>query len=88
MPKTVGTFKALQYLDGQGGGQIRFTFPNGYGASVICHAGSYGVAENLLELAVLKNDALCYNTPITDDVIGYLTLGQVVGYLQQIAALP
>jgi hypothetical protein len=50
------------------GYQIRLTFPNGYGASIINHTGSYG-----LEMAVLYDDALCYSTPITDDVIGNMT---------------
>lgn len=48
-----------------------YHFPNGYGASVICNSLSYG-----LELAVLKNLdekwQLCYTSPITNDVVGYI----------------
>lgn len=73
-----------------GGGMSRATheFENGYGASVIIGHFSYGGREGLYELAVLHNDSLCYDTHITDDVIGYLTKEEVEGLLDQIAALP
>lgn len=72
-----------------GGDQYRFTFLNGYGASVIRHAGSYGSELGLWELAVLgKNGHLTYRTLITDDVIGYLTEADVSKLLDDIAALP
>lgn len=72
-----------------------FKFDNGYGASVIKHSGSYGREEDLWELAVIefyKTDSelsyhLCYDTPITDDVIGYLTDQEIRKYLQQIKDL-
>ena len=50
-----------------------YQFPNGYGASVIKHKGSYGYSEDLWELAVLHEGELCYDTEITNDVSGYLT---------------
>lgn len=68
------------------GVQRLYRFENGYGASVVRHFGSYGGSEGLWELAVIKwNDDLfrqfdwdlCYSTPITDDVIGYLEEDQV-----------
>lgn len=66
----------------------RFKFENGYGASVIKHYGSYGYVEDLFELAVLdSNDDLCYETPITDDVIGYLTNDEVLELLERIRNL-
>lgn len=49
----------------------RFKFENGYGASVIKHEGSYGFEEDLWEVAVLKNDDLCFDTPVTCDVEGH-----------------
>ena len=51
----------------------RITFDNGYGASVVKHEFSYGGDKGLYELAVLGKDGeLTYDTPITNDVIGYL----------------
>ena len=70
----------------------RFKFDNDYGASVIKHYGSYGYAEDLFELAVLFFDDkgqghLTYNTPITNDVVGYLTNDKVLELLEQIKNL-
>jgi len=68
--------------------QKTYTFDNGYGASVICNQGSYGNTDGLFELAVLdKNGNLCYDTPITDDVEGYLSFQGVVDILNDIAEL-
>ncbi len=47
---------------------MRLEFPNGYGASVVNGEGTYG-----LEMAVLRNGGIVYDTPITGDVLGYLT---------------
>lgn len=68
-----------------------YRFRNGYGASVICNDISYGHEEGLWELAVIKwNEdewSLCYDTEITNDVIGYLNEQAVDNVLQQIEAL-
>ena len=56
------------------GVQATRTFSNGYGISVIKHAYSYGGLKGYYELAVLdKNGELTYSTPITNDVLGWLT---------------
>lgn len=68
-------------------------FPNGYGASLIKHPGSYGFGNDLWELAVRKYNKtrgrwyLCYDTPITDDVIGDLTVEAAIGLCKQICEL-
>ena len=64
--------------------RIRVMFPNGYGASIIKGDGSYGT-----ELAVITAEGLCYDTEITDDVIGNIeNLEELNGYLERIKALP
>ena len=68
-----------------------YKFENGYGASVICNDISYGHELGLWELAVIKwNEdewSLCYDTEITNDVIGYLNEDEVDNVLQQIEGL-
>jgi len=56
------------------GKKARMHFNNGYGVSVVSHNFSYGGKDGLYELAVLdSNGELTYTTPITSDVLGYLT---------------
>lgn len=62
-------------------------FPNGYGASIIRGAGSYGGDKGLWELAVTKNGNLCYDTEITDDVLGCLEEDEVLETMEKIAKL-
>lgn len=77
------------------GEQKVYRFPNGYGASVVRHRHSYGGATGHWELAVIRFPGaasdefdLVYDTPITDDVIGYLSDAHVAETLVLIAALP
>ena len=69
------------------GVQKVYQFPNGYGASVIKHKGSYGYKKGLWELAVLNEGELCYDTDISNDVIGHLNDPEVDNILGQIARL-
>lgn len=71
-----------------GGVRYEFSFDNGYGASVIKNPGSYGVEDDLWELAVLKDGHINYDTPITGDVEGYLTDEKVNELLRKIEQLP
>lgn len=75
---------------GSSGEYYEVSFENGYGASIIRHKYSYGGDRGLWEIAVLHGTGkrLCYKSPITDDVLGYLTEEQVTDYLDQIAQLP
>lgn len=65
-----------------------YQFPNGYGASVITGSMFYTDGERPYELAVLVNGDLCYDTEITDDVIGHLDEIDVLGLLNRIKSLP
>ena len=74
-----------------GGTQKVYRFDNGFGASVVQHSFSYGGDCGQWELAVITFEAdgwrLNYETEITDDVIGRLEWHEVIGLLDQIAAL-
>jgi len=65
----------------------RTTFRNGYEASVVKSDHSYGGKEGLYELAIFKDGEICYDTPITDDVIGYLTIQEVTDLFIKIQEL-
>lgn len=69
----------------------QYRFANNYGASVI----TSGYGNDLLpyELVVLKFNRrgdwkFCYDTLITDNVVGYLTEEDVLELLDQIEKLP
>jgi hypothetical protein len=69
----------------------RHFFPNGYGVSVVQFPGSYGYEEGLYEVAILKgleeNWEICYDTLITDDVIGYQSVEDIDNLLSQVESL-
>lgn len=70
------------------GYQLLYKFDNGYGASVVKHDFSYGGKDDKYEIAVLDQDGeLCYDTPITSDVIGYLTMSEANKILINISHL-
>ena len=75
-------------------------FENGYGVSVVRYKGSYtpnnGYSsytsnENEWEVAIIYGNEegweLCYNTPLTDDVLGHLTEGEVDWVMIQVQEL-
>jgi hypothetical protein len=80
-------FKSYKNRGGRDGEQWEFEFDNKYGASVIKCDYSYGGREGLFELSVLYDNDLCYSTPITDDIIGYLTEDEVSDLLDRIEQL-
>ena len=64
-------------------------FDNGYGVSVVQGPYSYGGQKGLSELAVLDSDGdVAYDTPITDNVIGFLKPEDVTKYMIEIQQLP
>lgn len=84
------TFKDLEFnpVDSYGGVQAIIQFDNGYGASVVKHRFSYGYSYGFYELAVLDIQGnLCYTTPITSDVLGYLSEHEVTKILKDIQKL-
>ena len=62
-------------------------FSNGFGASIITGQGSYSSEGHPYELAVIDKKGLRYDTPITDDVMGYLNAKEVKKLLFEISGL-
>ena len=82
-------FEPVEERELNGGWQKIFRFDNGYGASLVRHAYSYGT-----EMAVLKFKSesnldfeLVYDTPVTDDVLGHLSPSEIDEYLEDISKL-
>ena len=70
------------------GKKARMSFDNGYGVSVVSHTYSYGGKKGLYEVAVLGSDGdLTYDTPVTNDVIGYLSEKAVSDVMKQVQEL-
>ena len=65
----------------------RTQFDNGYEVSVVKSEHSYGGKDGLYELANFKDDEICYDTPITNDVLGYLSDKDVTEVLIKIQQL-
>lgn len=66
-----------------GGWAVAGTFANGYGVSVIEHDFSYG-----LEMAVTHPRRLCYQTPVTSDVLGHLDGDSLRAAVTAVVTLP
>jgi hypothetical protein len=70
------------------GVQCRMMFENGFGVSVVSHTYSYGGKDGLFEVAVLGKDGdLTYDTPVTNDVVGYLNPDEVTEIMEQVQKL-
>lgn len=64
----------------------RFSVP-GHGdmeVSVIRSSMTYGGNQGLFELAMLRNDKCVYDTCITDDVLGWLEVEDVLEVLEKV----
>ena len=89
------TFEDLTFVPHPNHGlgvQATAFFPNGYGVSVVKSQYSYGGEAGFYEAAVFAGDAenhsLTYDTPITDDVEGWLSPEAVTEFVQKVEALP
>lgn len=70
------------------GKQAIMNFENGYGVSVLLGDMFYSNGIDTYELAVLKNGHLCYDTPITDDVLGHKSKEQISEIMRLVQELP
>jgi hypothetical protein len=81
-------FEEIKDSPYQIGVKCKMVFENGYGVSVVCHTHSYGSKNGLFEIAVLGKDGdLTYDTPVTNDVIGYLSREEVTNIMEQVQEL-
>lgn len=68
-------------------------FDNGYGVSVVTGVLALGTSDKAhegsapYEIAVTKNGKLCYDTGITNDVIGYCTEDEVTEIMKKVLCL-
>ena len=85
------TFKDIQFKINPMGSEYgivsRTQFDNGYEVSVVKSPHSYGGDKGLYELAIFKDGDICYDTPITDDVIGYLRPEDVTDVMVRVEKL-
>jgi hypothetical protein len=85
-------FKSYNSKEHNGGIAYKHFYPNGYGVSIIKNRYSYGGDEGKWELAVLEGNEvdwqLCYTTPITEDVLGWLEEDEVDEICKQVMELP
>ena len=89
--KIMKTFKDLEFKPNPMGNEFgivsRIVLDNGYEVSVVKSEYSYGGDKGLYELAIFKNGEICYDTPITNDVIGYLRPEDVTDVMEKIQQL-
>jgi hypothetical protein len=85
------TFKDIEFKINPMGSEYgivsRTQFDNGYEVSVVKSPHSYGGDKGLYELAIFKDGDICYDTPITDDVIGYLRPEDVTDVMERVEKL-
>lgn len=88
------TFSDLKFETDEMGEHACHLYNNHYGVSVVRGPYSYGGKNGLYELAVVymrpedKESQLVYDTPVTNDVEGYLTPDDVTRLMAQVEALP
>ena len=92
-PETWGDleFEDLGFPKGHTHLQAIATFRNGYGVSIVGGQYLYGNGVDTWELAVIKVKGdgieLVYDTGITDDVMGWLNMEQVLEVMQHVSEL-
>lgn len=85
---TYKTFEDLNFYHDGVVNRSFLIFDNGYGASVVIGPHTYGGSDGFYEMAVIDSEGnILYDTPITSDVIGWLTPSEVTDYLKKIQDL-
>ena len=63
------------------------SFDNGFYVSILNGLYSIGDVDEY-ELAIMDKDGICYDTPLSDDVVGGLTKEDVEKWLKDVSELP
>ena len=80
----MATFDDLQFvLHHLGGTCSRWEFDNGYGISVV-HGPLFYCDDTTYEVAILKDNLITYDTPLTNDVLGYQTPEDINNILKEL----
>lgn len=88
------TFSNLEFETDELGEQAFHIFDNHYGVSVVRGPYTHGGRKGLYELAVIymapgdRESKIVYDTPVTNDIMGYLTPDNVTDVMAQVEALP
>lgn len=88
------TFADLKFEHEEDGESAFHFFDNHYGVSVVRGLYTHGGRQGLYELAVVYMapsdiySQLVYDTPVTNDVEGYLTPDDVTRLMEQVSQLP
>ena len=78
------TFDNLQFIPHPLGGKWAIlTLDNGYGISVV-NGPLFYCNETSFEVAILKNEQITYDTPLTNDVLGYQTQEDINNILKEL----
>ena len=85
---TIDDLDWIPHPSGLGGEQARIDFDNGYGLSVLRGgSGTWYTRDGTYEVAVMKDGDVCYSTPITEDVLGYVSAEVVNDVIQRVMEL-
>lgn len=80
----MATFDNLQFTAHPlGGKRARLTLDNGYGISVV-NGPRFYCNKDSFEVAILKDEQITYNTPLTNDVLGYQTPEDINNILKEL----
>lgn len=68
--------------------QAILKFDNGYSVSVVLGSIFYSNGNDTYEVAVMHNGCICYDTPVTSNVIPYQSADEVTEIMKEIQELP
>lgn len=80
---------AREIVMAEGDHREQVYFANGRGVSIIRNEFSYGGRNGMFEIAVLDAEGqLDYSTPVTEDVLGWQSVEQVLDVMKAVSELP